>query len=79
MATDKQKLGDFGEEAVVKNCSCPKCKNTKTLKLLRSNFKCADIICDFCGFLAQVKAKTVKDIEELPKWHSPDSVDTSSL
>ena len=23
------------------------------------NFKCADIVCDFCGFLAQVKSTTV--------------------
>jgi len=28
---------------------------------LPPNFKCADLICDFCGFLAQVKACTVSD------------------
>ena len=67
MATEKQKLGDFGEEMVVKNCHCPKCKKEKTLKLLPKNFKCADVVCDFCGYLAQVKAKSVKDINSVPK------------
>ena len=55
MVTDKQKLGDFGERFVKQNFPCPKCKNKKTLKQLPPNFKCADIICDFCGYLAQVK------------------------
>jgi len=67
MTTNKQKLGDFGEEEVVKSCFCPKCKKGKTLKLLPKNFKCADVVCDFCGYLAQVKAKTVKDISIVPK------------
>lgn len=66
MATNKQILGKFGEQMVVKNCACPKCKKSKTLKLLPSNFKCADIICDFCGYLAQIKSSTVKDINKLP-------------
>lgn len=66
MLTAKQKLGDFGEAVVRKNCACPKCKNSRSLKALPKNFKCADLICDFCGYLAQVKAKTVKDIERLP-------------
>lgn len=34
---------------------------------LITNFKCADIICDFCGYLAQVKAATTSDIDKLPK------------
>jgi len=67
MATDKQKLGEFGEISIVKYCACPKCKHTKSLKRLPVNFKCADLVCDFCGYLAQVKAKTVKDILILPK------------
>lgn len=67
MATEKQNLGDFGEKMVVKNCSCPKCKKEKTLKLLTKNFKCADVVCDFCGYLGQVKAKNVKDINLIPK------------
>ena len=67
MATDKQALGEWGEIQVTKKCSCPKCKKTKTLKKLPPNFKCVDIICDFCGFLAQVKSKTVNDIEKIPK------------
>jgi|TARA_B110000495_G_C22423805_1_gene267929 hypothetical protein len=64
--TDKQKLGIFGEELIVKNCICPKCKKKRTLKKLPTNFKCADLICDFCGFLAQVKSSNVKDINKLP-------------
>ena len=66
MATKKQKLGDFGEKMVVKNCHCPKCKKAKTLKRLPKNFKCADVVCDFCGYLGQVKAKNVNDINEVP-------------
>lgn len=67
MATSKQELGAMGEQLVAKHCSCPQCKRTKTLKRLPTNFKCADIICDFCGYLAQVKAATVKAISPLPK------------
>ncbi|MXO95363.1 hypothetical protein GRI34_02875 [Erythrobacter aquimaris] len=66
MPTDKQKLGDFGENLVAKSCSCPKCKRSKTLKKLPPNFKCADLICDFCGYLAQVKTANVGDVEKLP-------------
>lgn len=58
MATAKQELGALGEQLVVQNCACPRCKRQRTLKPLRTNFKCADIICDFCGYLAQVKAST---------------------
>lgn len=67
MATEKQKLGDLGESLVAKHCHCAKCKRENTLKLLPKNFKCADIVCDFCGYLAQVKSKTVKDIDSIPK------------
>ena len=67
MPTDKQKLGIFGEEIVSKNLICQKCKKSKTLKKLPTNFKCADLICDFCGFLAQVKSSNVKNINLLPK------------
>jgi hypothetical protein len=28
--------------------------------------KCADIICDFCGYLAQVKTATVPDVMKVP-------------
>jgi hypothetical protein len=34
---------------------------------LPSNFKCADVICDFCGYLGQVKSVTVKDVNAMPK------------
>lgn len=67
MATEKQKLGALGEKSIVKLCTCPKCKRRKSLKQLPPNFKCADLVCDFCGFLAQVKTKTVKNISALPK------------
>ena len=66
MTTDKQKLGVWGEKLIARKCSCPKCKKEKTLKTLPPNFKCADIVCDFCGYLAQVKSKNVKDINKLP-------------
>lgn len=59
MATQKQELGARGEEHVAKNTRCPGCKrNDRTFKVLPQNFKCADIICDFCGYLAQVKTKS---------------------
>ena len=66
MRTNKQLLGDFGENLIIKKFNCPKCKRLKSLKKLPPNFKCADIICDFCGYLAQVKTKTVSDIEKFP-------------
>ncbi len=66
MATAKQDLGDFGETAVRKCCACPRCKRPETLKALVKNFKCADMICDFCGYLAQVKTKTVTNLDRLP-------------
>ena len=55
MATARQKLGKFGEERVVKDCTRPSFKRARTLARLPTNFKCADVICDFCGNLAQVK------------------------
>ena len=67
MPTKKQTLGVFGENFVRRNCSCPKCKKDNTFKLLPTNFKCSDIICDFCGFLGQVKTSKVKEINILPK------------
>ena len=66
MTTEKQKLGEKGELLVIKNCICPKCKRERTLKRLPQNFKCADIICDFCGYLAQVKTKSQENIDKLP-------------
>lgn len=68
MATGRQALGEFGEQRVTKECSCPRCKRPKTLVRLPPNFKCADVICDFCGYLAQVKAATVKSIEAVPPY-----------
>ena len=67
MATTKQQLGEFGERLVAKMCPCPGCKRDHTLKRLPPNFKCANLICDFCGFLAQVKASTSVDGQTLPK------------
>jgi len=56
MPTAKQDLGALGERLVVLHCACPRCKRARTLKTLPPNFKCADVICDFCGYLGQVKA-----------------------
>ena len=67
MSTEKQKLGDWGEQFVAKACICPKCKRSKTTRLLPPNFKCADLICDFCGYLSQVKTANVADTASLPK------------
>jgi hypothetical protein len=68
MPTDKQVLGDLGEKLIAKTIDCPGCKsNGKTLRTLPTNFKCADLICDFCGYLAQVKTATVKSANVLPK------------
>ncbi len=66
MPTEKQKLGTQGEKFVARHCVCPKCKKGKTLKALPTNFKCADLVCDFCGYVAQVKTKNVSNIEQLP-------------
>ena len=66
MATRKQKLGEAGETYVAKSCACRRCKRISTLKRLPPNFKCADLICDFCGWLAQVKTASVKSIDLLP-------------
>lgn len=67
MRTNKQKTGDRGEELIAKKGSCPECGRARTLKRLPANFKCADLICDFCGFLAQVKANNVADLSVMPK------------
>jgi hypothetical protein len=65
MATEKPQLGEKGEILVTQNCSSPRCKRVKTLKRLRTNFKCADIICDFCGYIAQVKTMSTYT-DEIP-------------
>jgi Dam-replacing family len=69
MATSRQVLGAFGEERVVRDCSCPRCKRSRTLVRLPPNFKCADVICDFCGcgYLAQVKTSREKAIDSVPR------------
>jgi type II restriction enzyme len=66
MATAKQQLGKLGEQLVVKHCACPGCKRPQTLKMLPNNFKCADVICDFCGYLGQVKAHTCRSTALVP-------------
>lgn len=66
MTTDNQLKGEFGEKLVSKTCACPKCKRSKTLQRLPPGFKCADVICDFCGFLGQVKTCTVEDVDRAP-------------
>lgn len=66
MATTRQILGAFGESAIVRQVSCPRCKRAGVLRKLPTNFRCADVICDFCGYLAQVKAVTVQDPTRIP-------------
>jgi type II restriction enzyme len=63
VATKYQVAGDIGEEWVKKRVNCPRCRDGK-LKILPKNFKCADMICDFCGFLGQVKSVNVKNKKE---------------
>ncbi|WP_142591529.1 DpnI domain-containing protein [Pseudorhizobium endolithicum] len=67
MVTVRQALGTFGEQRIVQECICPKCKRAKSLVRLPPNFKCADVICDFCGYLAQVKTSSTKNIDRIPK------------
>jgi hypothetical protein len=67
MPTSKQVLGRWGETLVAKKFACPRCKRFSVLRRLPPNFKCADIICDFCGYLAQVKSMTVTDVMRVPK------------
>ena len=64
--TARQDLGEYGEELVRKSQDCPRCKRPRVLRRLPPTFKCADIICDFCGYLAQVKTTTSVDVETLP-------------
>lgn len=66
MPTAKQVLGKRGEQLVTATQRCPQCKKIKTLTSLPQNFKCADVICDFCGFLAQVKTFTSHKPNVLP-------------
>jgi type II restriction enzyme len=67
VATAKQVLGRWGETLVAKKFACPRCKRFFTLRRLPPNFKCADIICDFCGYLAQVKSATVSNVWKVPR------------
>jgi type II restriction enzyme len=61
MPTSRQQLGKKGEIAVHEHVLCPRCNRARHLTALPTNFQCADMICRFCGFLAQVKAVTVVD------------------
>lgn len=60
MPTKNQALGDKGEIAISKLIPCPRCNKPKHLTRLPTNFQCADVICKFCGFLAQVKATQLR-------------------
>jgi len=51
-----QELGKQGEKAVCAHVPCPRCGREKQFRPLPTNFECVDVICKFCGFLAQVKA-----------------------
>jgi hypothetical protein len=64
--TTRQILGDYGE-VVAARLPCPRCKRERTVRRLPVNFRCADIICDFCGYLAQVKATSHTDVDTPPR------------
>ena len=70
MATRNQKIGELGEQLVKqlarRDLGCFRCKRKNSLEQLPKNFKCADLICDFCGYLAQVKTTSVNDIDSFP-------------
>ena len=57
--TAKQELGGRGESEVRQRVPCPRCGKPRHLTPLGPNFQCADLICKFCGYLAQVKSTTV--------------------
>jgi hypothetical protein len=68
MPTDRQSLGKRGEEAVCKMIACPRCNRPRQFRRLPTNFECADVICKFCGYLAQVKATRLPaSSTELPR------------
>jgi hypothetical protein len=60
VVTARQKLGELGEKAVHDHVACPRCARLRHLSSLPRNFQCADLICKFCGYLAQVKTVTLK-------------------
>lgn len=66
MPSEKQDIGNKGEAFITKKMTCLKCKRERTLKQLPNNFKCADLICDFCGHTSQVKTFR-SDTEGLPR------------
>ena len=66
MPTRNQELGLWGERLVAREIACPRCKKLYTLRRLPPNFKCADVVCDFCGYLAQVKTVRVPNTSRLP-------------
>ena len=57
--TPKQEIGYQGESEVRQRVPCPRCRRPRHLTPLGPNFQCADLICKFCGYLAQVKSITV--------------------
>lgn len=66
MQTRNQTTGEFGEDHVARECGCPRCKKSRTLRRLPANFPCADLICSFCGWTAQVKTTKVTDLTRIP-------------
>lgn len=58
-----QKLGDLGEEEVIKLVKCPNCG--KHLIQLPTNYPLYDIQCSGCSFRAQVKTNNSKPKKEI--------------
>jgi hypothetical protein len=66
MPTPQQIRGAFGEEQVVRNCSCPHRKPSRRLVRLPPNFRCADVVSDFHGFQGQVKTSESERLDQPP-------------
>jgi hypothetical protein len=64
--TERAELGSWGEELVGRSTNCLRCTREQTVRRLPNNFKCADLIFDSCGYLAQVKSTVVSDVDDLP-------------
>jgi Dam-replacing family len=64
--TSNQDVGQRGEKAVCSHVACPRCGRAKQFRALPANFECVDVICKFCGFLAQVKATNGSTAEGAP-------------
>ena len=61
--SENKKLGDLGEQDVIKKVKCPNCK--KNLMILPSNYPLFDVQCVGCSFRAQVKTLNSKPKDKI--------------